>query len=198
VGNLLASFGQVDQGIELTRQALATEPLRANWYTWLAIYLSGLNRLDEAERAIRRSIELQPGAAWYHFVLTMIEVQRGNAQAALAAAQQEPPGLWQDAALALARQIGTDRSAADAALKTLIEKDAGGAPFQIAEVYALRRDAKSTFEWLDRAWNSRDAGVTDLLYDPFILRYKDDPRLAAFCRKVGLPVPGEAFAQKST
>jgi hypothetical protein len=28
--------------------------------------------------------------------------------------------------------------------------------------------------------------------DPFILRYKDDPRFAAFCRKVGLPVPGEA------
>jgi tetratricopeptide (TPR) repeat protein len=188
-GNLLASFGQVDQGIELTRQALATEPLRANWYTWLAIYLSGLNRLDEAERAIRRAIELQPGAPWYHFVLTIIEVQRGNAQAALAAAQQKPPGLWQDSALALARQIGTDRSAADAALKTLIEKDAGGAPFQIAEVYALRNDAKATFEWLDRAWNSRDAGVTDLLYDPFILRYKDDPRFAAFCRKIGLPVP---------
>jgi TolB-like protein len=43
LGNLLASFGQVEQGIELTRQALATEPLRANWYTWLAIYLSGLH-----------------------------------------------------------------------------------------------------------------------------------------------------------
>jgi TolB-like protein/Tfp pilus assembly protein PilF len=198
VGNLLASFGQVDRGIELTQQALATEPLRASRYTWLAIYLSGLNRLDEAERAIRRAIELQPGAAWYHFVLTMIEVQRGNAQAALAAAQRELPGLWQDAALALARQIGTDRNAADAALKTLIEKDPGSAPFQISEVYALRNDAKATFEWLDRAWNSRDAGVTDLLYDPFILRYKDDPRFAAFRRKIGLPVPGEASPYKST
>ena len=44
----------------------------------------------------------------------------------------------------------------------------------------------------------RDAGITYLLYDPFILRYKDDPRFAAFCRKVGLPVPGEASAHKST
>ncbi len=198
VGNLLASFGQVDQGIELTQQALATEPLRANWYTWLAMYLSGLNRLDEAERAVRRAIGLRPGAAWYHYVLTIIEVQRGYAQAAAAAAQPEPPGLWQDSALALARQIGPDRSAADAALKTLIEKDVDGAPFQIAEVYALRNDAKGTFEWLDRAWNSRDAGVTNLLFDPFMLRYKDDPRFAAFCRKIGLPVPGEASLHKST
>lgn len=37
-----------------------------------------------------------------------------------------------------------------------------------------------------------------LLTDPFIRRYKDDPRFAAFCRKVGLPVPGEASAGNST
>jgi TolB-like protein/Tfp pilus assembly protein PilF len=198
LGNQLATLVEVEEAIELTRQALATEPLRANWYAWLSSYLSGLNRLDEAERAIRRAIELQPAAASYHQTLTIIEVQRGDAQAALAAAQQEPPGNWQDIALAIARQIGDDRSAADAALRTLIDKYAGVSAYQIAEVYALRNDAKSTFEWLDRAWTNRDAGLTSLLYDPFILRYKDDPRFAAFCRKVGLPVPGEAPPNKST
>ena len=40
--------------------------------------------------------------------------------------------MWQDIALALARQIGSDRNAADAALKTLIDKQAVGAPYQIA------------------------------------------------------------------
>jgi TolB-like protein/Flp pilus assembly protein TadD len=190
-GNQLATFGEVEQAIELTRQALATEPLRANWYNWLATYLSGLNRLDEAERAIRRALELQPDASAYHGQLAIIEIQRGNAQAALAAAQQEPPGVWQDQALALARQIGADRSAADAALKTLIDKDAGAAPYQVADVYALRNDAKETFAWLDRAWSNRDPGIGYLLFDPFMLRYKNDPRFAAFCNKVGLPTPAE-------
>ena len=37
-----------------------------------------------------------------------------------------------------------------------------------------------------------------LLYNPFILRYKDDPRFAAFCRKVGLPVSGEVSPRNST
>ena len=187
----LAAFGEGEQAIELMRQALATEPLRALWYTWLATYLSGLNRLDEAERAIRTALELQPVAAYYHQRLTIIEIKRGNAEAALAAAQQEPPGSWQDVALALARQVGGHRSAADAALKTLIDKDAGFAAYQIAEVYALRNDAKETFAWLDRAWSNRDPAFTYLLYDPFILRYRDDPRFAAFCRKVGLPTPAE-------
>ena len=36
-----------------------------------------------------------------------------------------------------------------------------------------------------------DPGIQNLLYGPFILRFKDDPRFADFCRKVGLPVPGE-------
>jgi hypothetical protein len=34
-------------------------------------------------------------------------------------------------------------------------------------------------------------GIQYLLSDPFIPRYKDDPRFAAFCKKVGLPTPAE-------
>jgi TolB-like protein/Tfp pilus assembly protein PilF len=191
LGNLRATFGDLEPAIELTRQALATEPLRAGWYAWLPTYLSALNRLNDAERATRRAIGLQHAAASFHYTLTIIEVQRGHAQVALEAAQQEPPGNWQDIALALARQIGGDRNAADAALRTLIEKDASPSAYQVAEVYALRNDAKATFASLDRAWAYRDPGIGLLLYDPFILRYKDDPRFAAFCRKVGLPAPGE-------
>ena len=197
LGNQLASFGEVEQAIALTRQALATEPLRDNWYDWLSGYLSGLNRLDEAEQAIRTAIELQPSAAAHYDQLTIVAIQRGNAQAALAAARQGPPGNWQDIALALARQIGADRSAADAALKTLIDKDAGIAAYQIAEVYALRGDANETFAWLDQASSNRDPGIQNLLYDPFLLRYKDDPRFAVFCKRVGLPAPGEAASVRT-
>jgi TolB-like protein/Tfp pilus assembly protein PilF len=191
LGNQLAAFGEVERAIGLTREALVSEPLLADWDKWLAVYLSALNRLDEAERAVRRAIELQPGGVGDHEELAIIEIQRGDAQAALAAAQQESSGPWQDIALTLARQMRADRIAADAALKTLLDKDAGGAPYQIAQVYALRNDAKETFAWLDRAWSSRDAGIRYLLYDPFIRRYKDDPRFAAFCKKVGLPTPAE-------
>jgi len=83
-------------------------------------------------------------------------------------------------------------TAADAALRTVTEKYADLAPYQIAEVYALRNDADATFQWLDRAWSNRDPGISLLLTDPFILRYKHDPRFAAFCHKVSLPAPPPA------
>jgi TolB-like protein/Tfp pilus assembly protein PilF len=191
LANQLATIGQVEQAVELTRQALTTEPLRATWHEWLAMDLMGLNRLDEAEAAIRKAIDLQPHAEGYYQALAMIAIQRADPKAALAAAEQEPAGDWRDIALAMAHQIGSDHAAADAALKDLIDKHAQVAAYNIAEVYALRNDADKTFEWLARAWSNRDPGITSLLNDPFILRYRDDPRFAAFLSKVGLPVPGD-------
>ena len=82
--------------------------------------------------------------------------------------------------------------------KLIEEDDAGDFAYQIAEMYALRHDATKTFEWLERVWSQRDTDIVTLLYDPFILRFNNDPRFAAICRKVGLPVPGEASASKST
>jgi TolB-like protein/Tfp pilus assembly protein PilF len=193
-GNLLATLGQLEQAVALTRQALTSDPLNSRWHNWLGIYLSGLGRLDEAEQAIRKAIELQPTASAYHEYLTVVAIQSGDAKAALAAAQQEPAGMWRDEALALAQQIGGDRAAADTTLKTLIDHWADQGPYQIAEVYALRRDVDKTFEWLERAWTARDPGISYLLYDPFILRYRDDPRFGAFCKKVGLPATTDAKA----
>ena len=194
LGLMLATLGDPDRAVKLTQQALAIDPLSASWHGWQSSYLSGLGRLDEAAAAIHEAILLQPEAVGYHQRLAVIEIQRGDAPAALAAAQAEPPGGWQDVALALALQIGPDHAAADAALKHLIDHWADGSSYQIAEVYALRRDPDNMFKWLDRAWANRDPGIQFLLNDPFILRYRHDPRFAAFCHKVGLPTTTNAKA----
>ncbi len=189
LGGHLASVGRLDQGIDLVRQALTLDPLRAPWHSWLSLYLLGAGQLDEGEKAAHRAIELQGGGDLERTILVMIAIRRGDSQLALDAAQQVSPGLWRDVAVAMATQVASDRAAADAALKTLIAWHAGGAAYQVAEVYAIRNDPANVFAWLDRAWSNRDPGISLLLYDPFIVRYKKDPRFAAFCRKVALPVP---------
>jgi len=49
--------------------------------------------------------------------------------------------------------------------------------------------ANREVDWEDsnRLASSSNCTCSSTLY---ILRYRDDPRFAAFCRKVGLPVPG--------
>jgi TolB-like protein/Flp pilus assembly protein TadD len=196
LGELLAALGHPEKAIELTLQALATDPLNQRWHSFLATYLSALGRQDEARQAIIKAIVLQPTATSTHQGLAIIEVLRGDAAAAMSAAQQEPPGPWHDIAVTLALQVGAEPAAADAAVKDMMDKYATLAPYQIAEVYALRNDADKTFEWLDRAWSSRDPGIEYLLTDPLILRFRDDPRFAAFCKKAGLPATTTAKAME--
>ena len=189
VGSMLALQGQLEEGVRYGREALATEPLAGTWLTWMAAWLSGLGRLDEAEAASRKAIELKPDASVVWAQLAIIEIQRGDAAAALEAARQEPEGIWREIAVTMALQAGQDRTRADAALEALIKDYGDVAAYQIAQVQALRGDADATFEWLEKARMTRDPGVGNLLIDPLVMRYKRDPRLAAFCAKVGLPVP---------
>src|SRR4051812_15869600 len=77
-------------------------------------------------------------------------------------------------------------STGDAALKKLIDENADDGGSQIAAVYALRKEPDKIFEWLEHAWAAHDPGVVDLLFNPFLLAYKDDPRFIAFAKKIGV------------
>ena len=195
-GSVLATLGQCRRAADLVQQALMTNPRNGDWYYALSQYLACGGRMADAQQALRTAIALQPQGTAYHEWAAILAILRGDAAAALAAAQEETDPGWRRVALALATQIGPDAKAADGALRTLIAQDTGEAPYQIAETYALRRDPDAVFQWLDRAWKQHDPGISYLLNDPLILRYRDDPRFAAFCHKVGLPTTTDAVAMK--
>jgi serine/threonine-protein kinase len=190
------ALGRVRRAADLARQALLVDPRHSRWYEWLSYYLAATGQFDQAHQAIETSISLRPDGAANYEQLAVIEILRGDPAAALAAARKEPPGIWHDIAMTLALQVGPDHAAADAALDVLSKQHADDAAYQIAEAYALRNDPEATFRWLERAWSNRDGGVFLLLSDPLILRYKDDPRFAAFAAKVGLPPITDAVAMK--
>lgn len=184
-----ASQGDLPQAVELTRRALALDPLQALWYPWLASYLMPMGKLDEARQAIDKAIELQPRGVSNHYLLAVVGVLRRDPQAALEAARGEPEGPWRDLALALAAQVGGNREAADAALADFVQRYASGWSFQIAQLHAARGQPDAVFEWLDRAQAERDPGMQTLLYDALLLRYRHDPRYAALATRAGLPWP---------
>ena len=186
---LLAAQGQLGRAEEMTRKALALDPLAVPHYLNLARVLIARDRLDDAEAALRKAIELQPAAARLHVYMTTIDLLRGKAEGALSDARLEPTGFWQDYALALATQEQSDRTTADAALQKLIHEDAVNGPFQIAAVYGLRKEPDKMFDWLDRAYTERDSGLTQLLITPFLLQYQTDPRFAALCQRLKVQFP---------
>jgi TolB-like protein/tetratricopeptide (TPR) repeat protein len=194
LARMSGTLGRAREAIPMLRQVITIDPRSGTAWGWLGWHLAAVGQFEEAEQAARQAVALVPNSPFIAAGLVIIQIQRGETDAALTSAQQIPPDIWRDIALAFAAQGGDDRAAAGAALKRLIDTSADGSAYQIAEVYALRKDPDDMFEWLDRAWAIHDSGISRLLTDPFILRYRDDPRFAAFCKTVGLPATTDAKA----
>ena len=64
------------------------------------------------------------------------------------------------------------------ALAELIAKHETGSAFQIAQVYAFRGETDKSFEWLERAYEQRDAGLTIIKTDPLLKNLRHHPRYA--------------------
>ena len=192
LATLIAVLGRLDEAVALKQQAIALDPLRAASHVGLATNLTALGRYDEAEAALRKGIELQPRAAGNYYKLAVIQILRGKPGPAVELAKQETDPFWRAYALALAQFANGERAEADAALKKLIAEDADDSGNQIASLYALRKEPEKMFEWLEHAWTTHDAGVLELLLNPFLRAYKDDPRFIAFAQKIGVMPKGGA------
>ena len=182
----MAALGRFDEAVALMQRAIVLDPLRSQSHFNLAVFLIALGRYDEAEAALHKAIELQPQSGQNYAYLAIIQILRGKPGAAVELAKQETDPFWRTYALALAHFANGEGAEADAALKKLIDEDPDDGGMQIAQVYALRKESEKMFEWLEHAWTTHDSGVNELLSDPFLRAYKDDPRYIAFAQRIGV------------
>ncbi len=188
----LVSMGQLKQATELFDKAIATDPLRVGWLAALASVQVADGRLDAAEETSRRVLALKPGFPGMHTILAQISILRGKFATAVRDAAREPDPAYGAWIRAMAQQINPDRRQADQALQAYIAGHGDDQPYFVADMYALRKQPDRMFEWLQRARREHDPALLSLLYDPFPLAYRHDPRFAALCRQAGLPVPGRS------
>ena len=185
----LLAQGRFTEAEEACRQALLLDPLLTNLWFNLGRITVGTGRYKEAGEAFRKGLELQPNASRFHTYLATLDVLQNRPAQATANAQLENEGFWRDFAVALVQQAQGDQSAAAARLKDFIAKDSNGGAFQIAVLYAIRKEPDQMFKWLDTAYDTRDSGLTQLAVTPFFLPYRDDPRFTALCQKLNVRVP---------
>ena len=70
--------------------------------------------------------------------------------------------------------------------------------YEIALVYAGLGDKDSAFDWLERAYQARDKGLTFLKIDPCLDPLRSDPRFATFIKRVGFPNESAASEKSAT
>jgi len=185
----LLAQGRLTEAEAACRETLSLDPLLTTlWYNLGRIAI-GTSHYKEAEEAFRKGLELQPGASRFHTFLATLDILRDRPAQAMAEAQLESEGFWRDYAVAMVQQAQGDRSAADAALKDFIARYSVGGAFQVAVLYAIRKEPDQMFKWLDTAYATHDSGMVQLAVTPFFVPYRDDPRFTALCQKLNVQLP---------
>jgi hypothetical protein len=67
--------------------------------------------------------------------------------------------------------------------------DIVGYLFQVAVLYAIRKEPDQMLKWLETAYATHDSGMVELAVTPFFLPYRDDPRFMALCQKLNVQLP---------
>ena len=181
-------LGNLDQAVRLYEQAVALDPLRTNSYSGLAYLLYVGGRYEEAQAALKKALDLNPQAAFVHLTLGKILIAEGKPQQALAEIEKEPLEWGKFTGQALVYHAVGREQDSNAALATLIAKYKSGAAYQIAQVYAYRRESDKSLEWLDRAYEQRDPGLTEINSDPLFTNLHHDARYTDLLKKMRLPI----------
>jgi TolB-like protein/Flp pilus assembly protein TadD len=185
LSSALMAQGRLQETLPLRREISAVDPLQSSAYNTGLIFV-GLRRYAEARAMFNKFLETHPKALRPHTQLATLDVLENNPKGALENAHLEQEGGFRDYSIAMALQAGSDESARDAALQAFIDNQGKDMPCWVAVLYAQRHQPDKMFEWLETAYARRDAALSRLFIFPFLMDYRDDPRFAAFCRKLGI------------
>jgi TolB-like protein/tetratricopeptide (TPR) repeat protein len=183
VDNIQCRYEEAMHALQFAR---AQDPL----YTDIPIQIGNVNyrwgKLDGAAAAYHEALAMNALTGSVHYRLGLVALLQGNPTQALTEFGQEHDPEFRAVGLPMAYDALGRKADADRALAVAEKTSALGAAYQIALIYAARRDADKTFEWLNRAYAQRDAGMLWIKGEPFLRPYRSDSRFKALLEKMHL------------
>jgi serine/threonine-protein kinase len=187
--SLLAALGRSQDAIASLQKAAALDPLSADIPAFLSAVYLGTGQIALAEAAASHALELSPengrAARFLGFAL-LLDHRIPEARAAFHRSSNAFFASMGD--VMVEHSLGHAAESQRALDNTLAQPYVLQGSYQIAQIYAWRGEPDRAFEWLDRAVEQHDAGLSYLKYDPLLRGLRDDPRYKALLRKVNLPV----------
>lgn len=187
-GVLEYKLGRLHEAMELGRRVLAQDPLSAAFWHNLGLTAHAAGLLAESEHAFRRALELFPQRFVSRALLALVLMDQGQVDEALDHAADEPYEMWRLWAQAIVYYSAGRRAEADDSLSLLTGEHAEGNAYQIAEVYSMRGDIDTAFDWLERAFEERDSGLTHIKVNPRFRALRVDPRWENILKRIGFEV----------
>jgi TolB-like protein/Tfp pilus assembly protein PilF len=186
-GIMLMNVGRAKEAVAMIRKAIELDPLSHFHWVELGEALVLSREYPAAYEAFRHALAIQPANSSTKYQLALLQLIDGKAQESLVTAQSTADEDFRSAGVAMAEHTLGDAKASQQALEQLISTSASESAYEIAEVYAWRSEKDKAFEWLERAYRQKDAGLIETKMDPLLASLHSDPRYAAMLRKLNFP-----------
>jgi len=191
-GFFLASMGRFAESLSEIRHGIDLDPLSQFGHILLGQILAFLGRFPDAMDPLRTALELDPTSWLANNIIGMAYRLDSNypeakeaLQVAIALAGRHP---WTLNELALTYAALGERDQAEAIYEELVERsrDEYVAPASLSYITAGLGRTDEAFEWLDRAYEERDATLNWVSIIPHLDTLRDDPRFTVLLERMGL------------
>lgn len=184
--------GDFDRAMSAVKKAQDLDPLNILIKVRLGYMYIYTRDFDRAVEVFKEIIDLEPQIPFGHHCLMDALGQKNLYHDAIAAGEKmrELGGEAVAHVGALGYYYGLDGQTekAQAILDDLLERSRKGyvSSLWVATVYLGLGDIDKVFEWLDRAFEERDANLIYITIPPQMDRLRSDKRFAALLKKMGL------------
>ena len=190
-GTVLESIGRFDEAIAARKRAAELDPLAAFRTADVGYPYYYARRYDEAIEHYRRALDLDPTFYWSYLWIGQARVQQRrydeaieeiNRAIALAGNQTRVIATLGHAYAAAGR-----RTEAQRILNQLLERSRQTyvAPYYIALIYAGLNEKDQVFEWLEKAYQEREAYFNLFKVEPVFDDLRSDPRYLSLLKRIG-------------
>ncbi len=184
---LARDLGRHEEAIRHCLRAAERDPLNFLPPTRLAILYLYLGRLDDAEAAVRKRLDLAPESEGAYMQLADVLLARKAPEAALAAIEHVQSREQQLLGRSFIYVALGRRAQANAALAEFKRKFAADAPTEVAEVFAYRGEFDRAFAMLNEALQRSDPELFTIKSDSYFKPLEADPRYHALLERLNLP-----------
>jgi TolB-like protein/tetratricopeptide (TPR) repeat protein len=187
VADIASLRGDFGTATDLTRRALARDPLSVGTHDALgeALYCEG--KFAESAAAFHRSLELDPVGGSTQALLGRSLMMQGHLQEALDIAASEPierMRLWSTALIQNAMGRSTD---SNATLAELQRQFPASEDVSIGWVYAAQGRLDEAFTWFEKGFEHHSRFLTDIKCIPEAPALTRDPRYRSLLHRLNLP-----------
>jgi len=190
--NLMTAMGRHDEAIALSRHAEQLDPLNLTPKLLLAEFFYRARRYDESMELCQTVLEVNPNYQRAHYTLAWSYETTGRYPEAVATSQKwltlgeaskaDVEGLAE--AYATAGSEGYWRWWLE--YQEERSQRAHVRPSTFARIYAYLDEKDQAFEWLEKAYETRDGTLSSLKVNPYWDSLRDDPRFQDLLRRMNL------------